>query len=185
MSRSRRKQQRWWLPRSSFLCLVSLLGIVALVTVTVMPIAAAPVLPPWRIELPWTSRTATVTIGTTEVEAEIADTGELRGRGLGYRDGLKPGHGMIFIFDDTSPRSFWMKGMRFCLDIIWIENGEIVGAAENACPEPGTPDADLERYRSPEPVSYVLEMPAGWLDEHGYGAGTPFTIQIPGDDRES
>lgn len=156
-----------------------------LVVIVAVPVAAAPVLPPWRIELPWTSRTATVTIGETTLDAEIADTGELRGRGLGFRDGLKPGHGMIFIFDDASPRSFWMKGMRFCLDIIWIERGQIVGAAENACPEPGTPDVDLERYRSPEPVSYVLEMPANWLAEHGYGVGTPFTIQIPADDREA
>ena len=81
---------------------------------------------------------------------------------------------MLFLFTDAAPRSFWMRGMRFCLDIIWIEGGAIQGAAESVCPEPaGTADADLPSYVSPEPVSYVLEVPAGWLDHYGLGVGTP------------
>jgi uncharacterized membrane protein (UPF0127 family) len=66
-----------------------------------------------------------------------------------------------------------MKGMRFCLDIVWIEWGVIQGAAEGVCPPPpGTADADLPSYRSPVPVSYVLEVPAGWLAANGLGVGT-------------
>ena len=64
--------------------------------------------------------------------------------------------------------------MQFCIDIVWIENGVIQGAAESVCPEPaGTADADLPSYDSPVPVTYVLEVPAGWLDAYGLGAGTP------------
>jgi uncharacterized membrane protein (UPF0127 family) len=81
---------------------------------------------------------------------------------------------MLFRYPEPAPRSFWMKGMQFCLDIIWIEDGAIQGAAENVCPAPpGTVDADLPSYVSPVPVRYVLEVPAGWLDAHGFGAGTP------------
>ncbi|HEY7033418.1 MAG TPA: DUF192 domain-containing protein [Thermomicrobiales bacterium] len=141
--------------------------------------SAAPVVPPWRLELPWTSRTATIEIGNETIAAEIADTGPLRERGLGYRDGLKPGTGMLFVYDSPGPRSFWMKGMRFCLDIVWIESGQIVGAAEDVCPVPGASDADLPVYQSPEPVRWVLELPAGWLAEHGYSAGTPVKIDLP------
>ena len=36
-----------------------------------------------------------------------------------------------------------------------------------------TEDADRERFSSGESVQYVLEMPAGWMAEHGYGPGTP------------
>jgi|GEM_PF-651079 len=162
---------------------MAVVGLTLFVALTAVPISAEPIVPPWRIELPWTSHTALVTVGDTQIIAEIADTGDLRSRGLSFRDGLKSGHGMIFIFDDASPRSFWMRGMRFCLDIIWIEGDQIVGAAENACPEPGVSEQDLARYRSPEPVSYVLEMPAGWLDEHGYRPGTPVTIQMARADR--
>src|SRR5262245_58509776 len=78
-------------------------------------VAASPVVPPWRLGLPWTSRTATIEVGDITIEAEVSDTGELRERGLGYRDGLDPGKGMLFVYEEPGPRSFWMKGMRFCL----------------------------------------------------------------------
>lgn len=141
--------------------------------------AAKPAVPSWRDHHPWSTEVATVTVGTDELQAEIADTPPLQGRGLGYRDGLEPGTAMLFVFDDASMRTFWMKGMRFCLDIVWIESGTVVGAAESVCPMPNTPDADLPRYSSPVGVQYVLEVPAGWLATHGYGAGTPVGISFP------
>lgn len=132
--------------------------------------------------LPWTwtlgvyRETATITVGEDELSVEIADDSSLRSRGLSYRDGLEPGTGMLFIYPDEGERSFWMRGMRFCLDIIWIIDGKIVGAAEYACPEPGVTDANLTRYLSPVPVQFVLEVPAGWLDAQGYGPGTPVDL---------
>ena len=133
----------------------------------------AQVAPPWRHQvnpLPTTE----ITVGGVPLTVEVADESPETSRGLGYRDGLAPGTGMLFVFDGPAPRSFWMRGMRFCLDIIWIENGAVQGAAESVCPEPpGTGDADLPSYLSPVPVTYVLEVPAGWLDHYGLGAGTP------------
>jgi uncharacterized membrane protein (UPF0127 family) len=70
-----------------------------------------------------------------------------------------------------------MKGMRFCLDIVWIAGDEIVGAAESVCPDPdGTADGDRARYPSEVPVTHVLEVPGGWLAAHGYGEGTPVDL---------
>ncbi|HYP58911.1 MAG TPA: DUF192 domain-containing protein [Thermomicrobiales bacterium] len=140
---------------------------------------AKPAVPSWRDGHPWSTEVASVVVGTDELQAEIADTSPLQGRGLGYRDGLEPGTAMLFVFDDASMRTFWMKGMRFCLDIVWIEGEKIVGAAESVCPMPITPDADLPRYTSPIGVHYVLEVPAGWLATHGYGAGTGVAITLP------
>jgi uncharacterized membrane protein (UPF0127 family) len=86
---------------------------------------------------------------------------------------------MLFKFEPSSVRSFWMRGMRFCLDIIWIESGRITGAAESVCPMPDVPESDLPRYSSEVPVSYVLEVPAGWMVEHGFSAGEPVFIDLP------
>jgi len=72
-----------------------------------------------------------------------------------------------------------MKGMRISLNIVWIEAGEIRGAAENTCPQPGVSDAVVTRYVSPEPVTLVLGLPAGRLDEHGYEAGDSVEIELP------
>src|SRR5215212_2491653 len=123
---------------------------------------------------PSTLPTAEITVGGVPLTVELAYQPADRALGLGYREGLAPGTGKLFLFEGPAPRSFWMRGMQFCIDIIWIERGVIQGAGESVCPEPaGTADADLPTFESPVPVTYVLEVPAGWLDTYGLGAGTP------------
>ena len=135
-------------------------------------------LPPWRQPVPAARSTAEILVGDTPLTVELALTGHEQTLGLGYRNGLEEGTGMLFVFPEPSERVFWMKGMRFCLDIVWIAGGEIVGAAEEACPDPeGTDDSDRERYPSGTIVTHVLEVPGGWLDAHGYGVGT--AVEIP------
>lgn len=147
----------------------------------IVSVSATPAVPPWRLGIPWSTETATVRFANDTIAAQIADTGQIRSRGLGYRDGLEPGTGMLFVYDEPSVHTFWMKGMRFCLDIVWIEAGKLIGAAERVCPEPELADSELTRYASPEPTRYVLEVPAGWLDEHGYDTGDAVEIELPGD----
>lgn len=142
-----------------------------------LAIAAQETLPPWRQELPEGRQKATITVGDTDVNVDLAIEPQEQSLGLGYRNGLDEDSGMLFVGSAPRGRTFWMQGMRFCLDIIWIENGEIVGAAENVCPDPeGTADADRETYSSGVPVTHVLEMDAGWLEANGYGPGTPVDL---------
>ena len=120
-----------------------------------------------------------MTVGGARLTVELATTVEARVRGLSYRDSLEPGTGMLFVYEEPAIRSFSMRGMRFCLDIIWIEGGQVIGAAESVCPEPpGT--TDLPHYSSPIPVTYVLEVPAGWMQAHGIGPGSPVSVSPPG-----
>lgn len=137
--------------------------------------------PPWWVETSEARQVVNVVVGNNALRTELVLTSDEQALGLGYRNGLESDSAMLFVNDDASPRSFWMKGMRFCLDIIWIENGIIVGAAENTCPDPeGTADADRLRVTSPSPVTYVLEVNAGWLADRGYGVGTTVTIpEVP------
>ena len=129
--------------------------------------------PPWQSQFPVLERREIV-VGETPLVVEFANEPWSRRRGLSYREGLLPGTGMLFDSLQSGDRAYWMKGMRFCLDIVWIDDGQIQGAAENACPDPvGTADADRERFPSNVPVRFGLEVPAGWLAEHGYGPGTP------------
>jgi uncharacterized membrane protein (UPF0127 family) len=153
--------------------------VLALLLLPEAPAIATPANPIWRDSSPWSTERARVTVGDQVISAEVADTSPLQVRGLSYRDGLLPGTGMLFKFEQSSVRSFWMRGMRFCLDIIWIEAGRITGAAQSVCPMPGVPESDLPRYSSKVPVSYVLEVPAGWMAEHGFAAGEPVQIELP------
>ena len=152
-------------------------GVLALMALVPLVAAGQPVPPPWREQLPEARPHIQVNIEGVTVDATVArELGEQQ-LGLGYRDGLAEGTGMLFIYADPSLRSFWMKGMRFCLDIIWIEGDQVVGAAESVCPEAaGTPDSDLPSYASVEAVRYVLEVPAGWMEEHGVEAGSEVTF---------
>lgn len=151
-----------------------IVGLLALIVLSQpLTVAAQETLPPWRQKLPDGRERATILVGTTEVEVDLAIEPFEQQLGLGYRNGLDENTGMLFIGSAPSSKTFWMKGMRFCIDIIWVHEGEIKGAAESVCPDPeGTADADRARFSSGEPVTHVLEMPAGWLNANGYGPGT-------------
>ncbi len=141
-------------------------------------VAQGDAVPPWRTPLPEARETAEIIVGDTPLTVDLALEQDEQSLGLGYRNGLEPGTGMLFVFPTAEPHTFWMRGMRFCLDIVWIEAGEIAGAAESVCPDPaGTEDTDRERFSSGEPVTFVLEVPAGWLAGNGYGEGTE--VRIP------
>jgi len=136
---------------------------------------------PWHRPLPEGRQEVNIVVGDTPVRVLLAISSAEQQLGLGYRNGLELDTGMLFVNEEAGQQTFWMKGMRFCLDIIWIEDGRIAGAAESVCPDPpGTQDLDRARFHSPGPVTFVLEMPAGWLDAHGYGPGTPVDLsQVP------
>lgn len=155
----------------------SILSVILLIWPAAIVAQDSPTIPPWRQPLPEGRDSVAITVGERELQVDLATTPPQQSLGLGFRNGLEPGTGMLFVFDQSSPRTFWMRGMRFCLDIIWIENNQIVGAAENACPDPeGTTDPMRARYSSGEPVRYVLEVPSGWMADHGYGPGTPVDL---------
>ena len=151
--------------------------IVVLLLISPLAAAAQATIPPWHRDLPDGRQQATIVVGDSPVSVDLALTGAEQQLGLGYRNGLDTDHGMLFVFEGYRERTFWMKGMRFCLDIVWIQDNVIVGAAEHTCPDPaGTADANRARVHSGEPVNYVLEVEAGWLDAHGYGPGTTVDI---------
>jgi|SaaInlStandDraft_6_1057023.scaffolds.fasta_scaffold70764_1 uncharacterized membrane protein (UPF0127 family) len=90
---------------------------------------------------------------------EIVKTPQSIGTGLGNRDSFEL-DGMLFIFSEPSQPIFWMKGMKFPIDLYWIRDMKIIGVDENIQPPvEGTPDDDIERYGSLEEVDMVLEIP--------------------------
>src|SRR5581483_9076382 len=100
-----------------------------------------------------------VTIGSHTFQVEIASTTLQKTLGLSGRDGLGDGEGMLFLFSDSpGVQNFWMKDMKFSIDIIWIAGNKVVGFAEDAAPQPGVPLWGLKIYSSPDYVDKVLEV---------------------------
>jgi len=107
---------------------------------------------------------AIVTTSTgEEIPVEVADTLKKRSLGLGKRNSLKKGWGMLFVFEKRKLHRFWMKDMQFSLDVIWLDNHKIVHIIHNA--EPSNYRDEPEVMTSPVPVNFVLEIAAGWAEK--------------------
>jgi len=94
------------------------------------------------------------------VKAEVVNTETKREKGLGGRTSLPDGRGMLFEMSQDDTQHFWMKGMLFAIDIIWIENGRVIGCEKNISP------SDPRVFASPGNTGYILEVPAGFCDRY-------------------
>ena len=112
-------------------------------------------------------------VGETEIPVEIADTFQKRQKGLSERESLAKGEGMLFVFaQENIQPPFWMKKMEFAIDIIWIDDNKIVQINEDVpAPEPDTPNSELKFYSPNQPIDYVLEVSAGFVDENNIKIG--------------
>lgn len=116
-------------------------------------------------------------INNTEVLVEVARSNEERGKGLGYRDSLDQNTGMLFVFSDPKRWDFWMEGMRFALDFIWIENNKVVDLTENVPPPAQTGNIPVF-VRPKTEVHYVLEVNKGWIKSKGITIGDRVEFHI-------
>ena len=109
-----------------------------------------------------------IKIGQNIIHAQIANTEHKRSMGLAYTEKMDENSGMLFIFDETGEKNFWMRDMYFNIDIIWLdENKQVVGFFENVKKESyNSKNPELSKiYRSPENTKYVLEVNAGMIDK--------------------
>jgi len=109
-------------------------------------------------------------IGPASFHVEIADTLRSRAQGLSGREKLGEQNGMVFVFTIPAKYGFWMKDMRFPLDIVWIRNGKVTGIAENV-PAPEGSNLNLPNYYPPDSVDMVLELNAGAAGKAGLKTG--------------
>lgn len=99
---------------------------------------------------------------------EVADTDAKLEKGLGDRDSLPADHGMYFPFPSAQYWVFWMKGMRFPIDIVWIQGGKVVDISQEVPVDAGLP---LKTYSPVDPADAVLELNAGTARQIGLQKG--------------
>ncbi len=117
-----------------------------------------------------------VELGGKSFAVEIADTREKQALGLMFRDEMPADKGMLFIFPNEAPRSFWMKNTRIPLDIMYFDkdlNMVSISADTQPCRVSRCPS-----YPSIAPAKYVLELNAGTASELGVGPGDRLTIEL-------
>ena len=113
------------------------------------------------VELP----TMPLTINGHKITAEVATTTEQVTRGLMYRFSLRPDHGMVFVFERSEPRAFWMKNTFIPLSIAFVAADGRILNIDDMAPQ------DETTHWSSGPAMYAIEMRKGWFAERGIRAG--------------
>ena len=111
------------------------------------------------------------------VQVEVADSPLEQQRGLMDRMYLSEDHGMIFVYQDSHVRTFWMKNTLLPLDMIFFDaSKKIVDIKKNVQPCRQDP---CEIYPSKKPAQYVLEMKSGSADRLGLRENGSASIILP------
>ena len=122
------------------------------------------------LELP----TATIAIKGYTLTVELAATPAARACGLSHRIDLPINHGMLFIYPDLRPRSFWMKDTTIPLSIAFLDDSGRIFSIQDM-----TPMQTDRKYHSPRPASYAIEVNQGWFSRHGIDVGDAVEIKLP------
>lgn len=121
------------------------------------------------------TKAGAVTINKKVFKVEVLKNEWELERGLSNREKLAKNKGMLFVFPKEDKHSFWMKGMKFSVDIIWIKDDKIVDIKEKL-PIPTT--RYLEKYTPTSSAKYVLEVNAGLSEKYGFKIGDPVALDI-------
>lgn len=102
-----------------------------------------------------------------DLKIEIATLDTEQQQGLMWRKKMQEDQGMLFVFDDQQPRSFWMHNTYIPLDIIYVDASfKVVSIRKN------TPILSDTPQPSGLPAQYVIEVNAGVADKYKIAPGT-------------
>ncbi|MST04099.1 MAG: DUF192 domain-containing protein [Candidatus Pacebacteria bacterium] len=113
-----------------------------------------------------------INLGGKTFFIDIAETNRDRSSGLSGRKSISSNQGMLFVFDKSDKQIFWMKGMLFPIDFIWIKDNKIIDITKNAMPITSIPKIYMPNF----PVNMVLEIASGGIENHGLKVGDKLEI---------
>jgi uncharacterized protein len=110
-----------------------------------------------------------ITIGSSKLDAELAQTKAAQAKGLGGRPCIEPGQAMLFDFGRPGQYAIWMKDMKFPIDILWITTDHTVVGIEKGVKPDTYPDSFANKDK---PAQYVLELKANRSKELNVNLGS-------------
>jgi uncharacterized membrane protein (UPF0127 family) len=115
---------------------------------------------------------AKVTINHKTFDVELPKDHAAFTKGLGGRPCITDSEGMLFRYTRPGQYAFWMKGMKFPIDIIWIGPDYKVAAVEID----EKPSTYPDKFINQKPAQYVLEIKANLSKQLDIKIGTPVTF---------
>jgi len=117
------------------------------------------------VESAITNPSREILIGDKRIRVEVAENEMSRNMGMMFRRNLEDDKGMLFIFEDSAPRRFWMKNTFVPLSIAYIDSeGKIINISDMS------PLSESGVW-SLGPAKYALEMNKGWFLSNGICPG--------------
>jgi len=117
---------------------------------------------------------AEVAINDNVFETEVAFFPKETEKGLSQRDYLEENQGMLFIFLPSRKPVFWMKDMKFPLDVLWVRGETIVEINENV---PLFIEGKVTVIKPGQEIDKVMEIKAGSVSKYGIKTGDKIKIQ--------
>lgn len=114
----------------------------------------------------------TVTIGSQKIDAEVVSSPADQTKGLSGRPCIGPNQGMLFVYNQAGYYAFWMKDMKFAIDIIWISSDHKTAGVERSVQPSSYPGSKFINDRH-HPAQYVLELKENRSSSLGITLGTP------------
>ncbi len=126
-----------------------------------------------EVVFPWSEVTIETSPGELTLGVLVANTSERRHRGLMHWHGLPPATGMIFIWEETQPRSggFWNENVPIDLHVAWLDRDGTILEFSTLLAE------DRTSKQPSEPYFFALEMPRGGFEALGVAVGD--RVRIP------
>ena len=116
------------------------------------------------------NQTILVSVGGENLSATLSTTPESQSKGLAIKDSIEQNEGMLFIFKSPQKYSFWMKDMKFPIDILWIDSsGKIVHIEKNL--QPCVFLLPCPSYFPPDDSLYVLEVISNFTNKFDINIG--------------
>ena len=113
---------------------------------------------------------AVLIAGGRHYELQLATTAAEQQRGLSGRARLPASSGLLFVYRASAERCFWMKGMRFRLDIIWLSSADKVVSLQA--------DAPVQSPVFCATSQYVVELVGGQAKLAGIEVGRTVKLEM-------
>ncbi len=113
-----------------------------------------------------------IALGEARIEAQLAVTESEMKRGLMYRKSMAANRGMLFIYEQAAPLSFWMRNTFIPLDIGFFDANGVLREVRSMHPH----DETSIRSRD-DTIQFALETNAGWFRQNSVKPGAKLDLQ--------
>ena len=137
-------------------------------------VSASPPATPYLTNAQTRLQTMKLYLGAEELATELAMKPVEIFTGMMWRTNMAEGEGMLFVFGDAAPRSFYMRNTYVPLSLAYIDPEGVVLEIHDLQPR----DESSVSSATDAAIQFVLEVPQGWFKRHNIATGTVVRTQL-------